>query len=160
LTKNNALVIFENLNSATSYLRNLKMTDNTKLVESNRKIGFLGFIIGAKSIELLYKKYIDCSTPLLNYLFTYKLSQDHLEMFFSAIRSRGGYNNNPSARQFETAYKRLLVHAEIKSSTSANVMALDDTPILQVSSPPSISVTNTGENLADCPEYSISYTTI
>lgn len=42
----------------------------------------------------------------MNYFLTYKISQDHIEMFFSAIRSKGGYNNNPTAKQFEDAYKR------------------------------------------------------
>ncbi|KAF0759377.1 THAP-type domain-containing protein [Aphis craccivora] len=46
----------------------------------------------------------------------YKLSQDHLEVFFSAMRSRGGYNNNSNAIQFRTAYIRLLVRHEIKES--------------------------------------------
>jgi len=45
----------------------------------------------------------------LNYLLTFKLNQDHLEIFFSALRSRGGFNNNPNAQQFKAAYKRLMV---------------------------------------------------
>jgi len=51
-------------------------------------------------------------------------------MFFSAVRSRGGFNNNPIAFQFEYAYKRLLVHCEIKSPDSANCLAQDATSIL------------------------------
>lgn len=45
----------------------------------------------------------------MSYLLSYKLSQDHLEVFFSALRSLGGFNNNPNAIQFKSAYKRLLV---------------------------------------------------
>lgn len=48
----------------------------------------------------------------LSYLLTYKLSQDHLELFFAAVRGRGGFNNN----QFEAAYKRLLLRNEVKVS--------------------------------------------
>lgn len=63
----------------------------------------------------------------MSYLLTYKLSQDHLETFFSAIRSRCGYNDNPTCYQFQTAYKRLLVHNQIRSSMYANCQALDKT---------------------------------
>ena len=45
---------------------------------------------------------------------TYKLSQDHLELFFSAVRAAGGFNNNPTAQQFMAAYKRLLFRGTIK----------------------------------------------
>jgi len=50
-----------------------------------------------------------------NFILTYKISQDHLEMFFSAIRAKGGFNNNPTTMQFEAAYKRLLIHTELKN---------------------------------------------
>lgn len=55
-------------------------------------------------------------------------------MFFGAIRSKGGWNNNPSAFQFNTAYKRLLIQSDFKASKSANCTALDTTGILDVSS--------------------------
>lgn len=45
----------------------------------------------------------------LKYLLTYKLSQDHLELFFSCIRSRGGWNNNPNAYQFKCAMRKFLL---------------------------------------------------
>lgn len=70
----------------------------------------------------------------LKYLSTYKFSQDHLELFFSAIRSKSYFNNNPNAVQLEASYKRLIVHSEIKSTKYANCTILDDTKILFVSS--------------------------
>ncbi|GBM48047.1 hypothetical protein AVEN_34374-1 [Araneus ventricosus] len=62
----------------------------------------------------------------LKFLFTYKLSQDHLELFFSAIRS-----HNPTAKQFKAAYVRLLTHHQM-TSNSANCTILDGTNILNV----------------------------
>jgi hypothetical protein len=53
-------------------------------------------------------------------------------MFFSNIRARGGFNNNPTAAQFESAYKKILVHTELSSSEAANCLALDETSILNV----------------------------
>jgi hypothetical protein len=70
----------------------------------------------------------------LKFILSYKFSQDHLEMLFSAIRAKRGFNNNPTVTQFEAAYKALLVHAEIKSNTSANCLAQDNTSTLKISS--------------------------
>lgn len=49
------------------------------------------------------------------------------------MRSANGSNNNPTARQFEATYKKLLVRHEIEG-TGGNCTALDKTLILQVSS--------------------------
>lgn len=64
----------------------------------------------------------------------YKLSKDHLEIFFGSVRSQGGYNNNPTAHQFKSAYKKILVNAKIKDRGLGNCMALEDIPILNCSS--------------------------
>ena len=66
----------------------------------------------------------------MRYLLTYKLSQDHLELFFSAVRARGGFNNNPTALQFQAAYKRLLMRRSI--TASGNCIVRDETKILDV----------------------------
>ncbi|KAL4136414.1 hypothetical protein QTP88_007962 [Uroleucon formosanum] len=73
---------------------------------------------------------------------------DHIEMLFSAIRAKEEFNNNPTVSQFEAAYKSIIVHSEIKSSSSANCMALDDTTILRVSSS-NIKVKDTQSELLD-----------
>lgn len=51
--------------------------------------------------------------------------------FFSSVRRLGDLNDNPSAIQFRTACKRLLVRHQISASIKANV-GCDDTPILNV----------------------------
>lgn len=55
-------------------------------------------------------------------------------MLFSAIRAKGGINNNSTAVQFEGAYKRPLLHNEIGALALANCVAQDATGILTVSS--------------------------
>uniref|UniRef100_A0A131YMY1 ReO_6 family protein n=1 Tax=Rhipicephalus appendiculatus TaxID=34631 RepID=A0A131YMY1_RHIAP len=50
-----------------------------------------------------------------------RLSQDHLEMFFSCVRHRGGWNNNPSAMQFRYAYRSLLIHGNVAPVAKAPV---------------------------------------
>ena len=49
----------------------------------------------------------------LKYLLMYKTSQDHLELFFGAVRATGGCNNNPTTIQFTAAYKSLLLKSHI-----------------------------------------------
>ena len=111
--------IFEYFKTLKSYIIGLTLKDRP-ILQSQRKTAFLGFLICMESLENLYKYYVK-EKKLLKYILTYKLSQDHLELFFGAVRSKGGYNNNPTARQFEAAYKRLLVHSEIRAPKQATL---------------------------------------
>jgi hypothetical protein len=97
----------------SKYISNLKL-NGLPAVESSRKTGFLGLIISLKNSLELYSLLKEAYN--LKYLLTYKLSQDHLEVFFSAIRAKGGHNNNPSAIQFQSAYRQMLVRHEINAS--------------------------------------------
>jgi len=63
---------------------------------------------------------------------SFKLSQDPIETFFSSIRQRGGFNNNPSCKQFKSAYKKLLVHNEISGSQYGNCVAILDSTQMSV----------------------------
>lgn len=120
------------VNNSINYLSSLKSPDKVDILLTGRKTGFLGLIICLISINNLFSELV--KTDVMKFFLTYKLSQDHLEMFFSAIRRRGGFSNNPTAWQFEQAYKRLLIHSEITAPDSANCLAQDDTSILNVSS--------------------------
>lgn len=121
------------LNEAQQYISSLKDINGCNILKTRRKCGFLGLLICMISVKNLFDDVIK-TNKYMSYLLTYKLSQDHIEMFFSAIRSRGGFNNNPTASQFRGAYKRLLVHTEINTSLAANCIAQDDTSVLTVSS--------------------------
>ena len=69
-----------------------------------KRTDFLGFLVNISSVREIFQKYVVLEQAPLKYLLTYKLSQDHLELFFSAVRSkkrgRGG-NNNPTVFQFK-----------------------------------------------------------
>ncbi|CAH1980465.1 unnamed protein product [Acanthoscelides obtectus] len=118
--------------TSISYLSTVTNYEGVNILQTSRKTGFLGLIICLVSVQNLFEDLVKSGT--LNFLLTYKLSQDHLEMFFAAVRRRGGFSNNPTAWQFEQAYKRLLIHSEIASSESANCLAQDSTSILNVTS--------------------------
>jgi hypothetical protein len=114
------------------YLNKLKLITGQPILESQRSTGFLGFLISFNSLINLKKSLIN--TDKLKYLPFYKLSQDHLEMFYGSVRTQGGNNNNPTARKFKSAYKKLLVNAQIKDSGLGNLISLQDIPILICSS--------------------------
>lgn len=114
------------------YVNNLKLENGQLIVKSQRSTGFLGLLISLNSLLNLKTQLID--TNCLQFLPMYKLSQDHLEIFFGSIRAQGGYNNNPTARQFKSAYKKILVNAQIKDRGLGNCIALEDIPILNCSS--------------------------
>ena len=63
----------------------------------------------------------------MKYVLAYKFSQDPLEVFSSATRSRCGHNNSPTAHQFESVYKCLLIHCEVTGSQIANCQLNDHT---------------------------------
>ena len=65
---------------------------------------------GNQELAAMYRTYVNPAD--------YEMSRDHLELFFAAVRSAGGYNNNPTSLQFMSAsnsclYTRLMVAMEI-----------------------------------------------
>ncbi|GFN80520.1 THAP domain containing 9 [Plakobranchus ocellatus] len=115
------------------------------IVDGKRKTGFLGFLCCLESVRNIFHENVGS----LKYLLTYKLSQDHLELFFSSVRARGGFNNNPTTLQFKAAYKRLLVHHNVKAS--GNCLIRDKTQILHAAQ--NVSMAETA--MAVCRKYNI-----
>lgn len=112
------------------YVKGLKFLDGIKVVDSARKTGFVGFILGLQNaIEMYQSLHLNGN---LAFFLTYKISQDFIETTFSAIRSRLGYNDNPTCMQFKAAYKRILVHNEAVGSIFGNCSILDNTKNLSV----------------------------
>ena len=101
------------LNEAFTYISGLKEPSGTPMTTSRRKTGFVGFLTAIKSTKEIFNEMVGKESAPLKYLLTYKLSQDHLELFFGAIRTAGGFNNNPTTQQFTAAYKRLLLRSHI-----------------------------------------------
>ena len=134
ISEKNSSEIISFLEEAETYIKNLKLTDGLHVIKSNRRTGFLGFIFCIQSLLHTYKSFIACSDPQLSYITTYKMSQDHIELFFGKIRSMGGCNNNPTSKQFSCAYKKLLVHNDIQDVLRGNCLPLDSVPALSVSS--------------------------
>lgn len=152
LSIKNADIILTFLDKADLYLRGLKTaTNGSLLLNTNRHTGFLGLLVCIRSIKVLYSNLI--LPEHLKFLPTYKLSQDCLELFFCSIRAQGGYNNNPTARQFQAAYKKLLVHVELKESFRGNCIPLEELYILKLNPVHQINITSRQYSVSDLPTF-------
>jgi len=120
------------VNVITKYIQCLKVKENNNFIpilESNRRTGFIGFIVYFNSLLYLYSNLI--ATRKLNHIKLYKIRQDHLELFFGNIKSLGGHNNNPMACQFQAAYKKLVIRLNnIPSFNSGNCISFKHLDIL------------------------------
>lgn len=103
------------------------------MCHSRRHVSFIGFITAVYSVLAIFDEYVKLENSQLKYLLTYKLSQDHIKLFFCAIQSCGGWCPNPTVTQFISAYKRMFVRHQV-CATNGNVIAMDKTTFLTVSS--------------------------
>ena len=122
---------YQFLEHAYCYISSLKDTTGKPMYQTRRKTGFIGFLVAIRSTQNLFASFVERQEAPLKYILTYKLSQDHLELFFAAIRSAGGFNNNPTTQQFTAAYKRLLMRSSIQGG-NGNCQSQDLTNILYV----------------------------
>jgi len=111
-------------------LMSLKTEKGYPIYKCPRNTCVVGLIIAMDSIEKLFRKYVT-QEELLQFLPTYKLSQDGLELLFSSVRARFGRNNNPDSLQLEYAMRRMLT-VRINPSGSSNCTAQDDTALAKV----------------------------
>ena len=102
------------LEEARIYILGLTDDKGTQMYNTKRKTAFIGLLCDIHTIEAVYTSLVKQDPPRLKYLLTYKLSQDHIELFFGAVRASLGCNNNPTVRQFTSAYKRLLMRHSIE----------------------------------------------
>lgn len=125
--------IITKVNECAEYIKKLSVSKEQNILHSRVKTGFLGFLINIQSMIQMYK-FTCIKNNFLKYIPMYKISQDHLELIFGSIRSHGGFNNNPTAKQFKSALKKLIIHTEIREKNTGNCINLEDIPILNVSS--------------------------
>lgn len=98
LNPKNKDFVFKFFQEAEVYISSLNCTRYAEpILQSNRKTGFKGFLICISSLRSLYEDLVNIENQKLLYIPSYKLSQDHPEMFFGVIRSHGGQNNNPQS---------------------------------------------------------------
>ena len=114
-----------------SYLVSLTDDKGTPMYKTKRRTPFVGLLCAIESAVGIYDDLVGASNASMKYLLTYKLSQDHIELFFGAVRSSCGSNNNPTVRQFIAAYKRLFMRHNVQGGLG-NVTVQDPTQMLAV----------------------------
>ena len=110
-------------------LKSLKDTAGVPLVKGPRKIFVIGFCISSLSIIQISKDLLNRSTSPYEYVLTYTFSQDQIEMYFAKIRSRFGWNNNPTALQLRYAIRALLLKNKVESPSTANCVNVSDNDV-------------------------------
>ena len=115
------------------------------LLLCERRTGPLGMLACIQTLEKLVNDMrctckgkctlTTCNKDLkLEYLTTYKLLQDMLETFFSAVRQKSRFNMNPDAQQVRYSLRSLILHAgkhiNVKSGNCDN---MDEMVLLTVS---------------------------
>uniref|UniRef100_A0A1B0DQL7 THAP-type domain-containing protein n=1 Tax=Phlebotomus papatasi TaxID=29031 RepID=A0A1B0DQL7_PHLPP len=121
-------------------LQIVKKNGRQLVVKSANCKGFVGLRACLTNLPHIYeevKNHIDSSG-----LRTYSLNQDHLEMFFGAVRTRLGCNTNPSVIQFRAAYKRLITHVQIEAKKGNCLSGTEVIKVLSVSSSRSLRYLN------------------
>lgn len=113
------------------YFLKLKI-EGISAVYHGKKTFLLGFLTCMKSVVLLVTELLFREESPLSYFLSYKLSQDHIELFFACVRARGGWNNNPNCQQFQSAMKALLLKNSVTPGSNSNVIESDYTPYLPV----------------------------
>ena len=120
--------IIDSLDSITEYLLSLRTLSGQRLIDHRRKTFVIGFIIAAKGVVELSKKLLRrCENPFA-YILTYKFSQDHIELLFSTIRGRNGFNNNPNVQQFKSSLRSNLMRVSLIGSKQGNCSTFEEEP--------------------------------
>jgi len=88
-----------------------------------RKTFALGFITSLRSLLPLASSLFKTG---LKYFLAYKVSQDHLELFFNCIRSLHGSNDNPNSLQLKWAVQKVQLRSYIAPTTTGNCRQLDE----------------------------------
>lgn len=133
INEKNKSEIFAKLTKCENYILNLKTANGQSILDCRKRTGFFGFLVCIASLKDMYKT-LCVDDKLLLYMPMYKISQDHIELLFCSIRAHGGGNNNPTARQFKAAMKKILVHTELRDGKQGNCIPLEHISILHFSS--------------------------
>lgn len=129
ITKDNIHILKDKINEFILYIKSIRLK-HSSILESVNKTGFIGLIIDLQNIIALAEQLFNEN---IEFLLTYKLSQDHLETFFSLIRRRNGWNNNSTAKLFKASYRQILYLSNVSVPLSANCIPQDDTVLVGVS---------------------------
>lgn len=122
-TYENFLLQFESFKQFVSEMTiEIKCKKKSKRVPASTQMGFFGLLTNIESTMGIYGDYVKNFPPGIFY--TFKYSQDHLETYFSLLRSGLGNSVNPNVEHYRSAYRKLLYcspHISQSVKTNCNV---------------------------------------
>ena len=127
LRSNNIGMCEKSLRETADMLLGATTGKGHKIINSRRKTGFICFAASIKSILAISRGLLQRPINPLKHALTYRFSQDHLEVFFSCVRGRYGWNNNPDSLQFRSSLQSMLFKNAVKGSLNANCVQFDQT---------------------------------
>jgi hypothetical protein len=68
-----------------------------------------GFLLCMASLENMYSDLCEGDAPPMDFISSYRTSQDHLESFFACVRAAGGWNVNPTPHLFKYLLRRCML---------------------------------------------------
>ena len=113
-------------------LRSLAEVSGSLVINSRREWGFLGMLLNFHSLASVYRTVVMKEEHPFKYILSYKFSQDHLELFFGAVRQACGSNDNPTTVMLKAIYRQFLSRCDVQTGLRCNVVACDDTNLLDV----------------------------
>ena len=116
--------------NSTQYISTLTDVTGKPMILTLKRTGFLGFIVGMKAFAGMFETFVE--TGKLEYILTFKNSQDHLEQTFLAHRGGLGRKTNPTPTQFKASFKKLMVGASLKVYMRSNALQQDGTALLDI----------------------------
>lgn len=96
--------IVAEINNAMEYLSSLKLPSGQLVIHSRRRTAITGFKCAAAGIIAIARHLLCRPNNPYAYFLPYKCSQDHIEILFSVLRRRSGWNNNPNVYQVKNIF--------------------------------------------------------
>jgi hypothetical protein len=121
ITRRNFAQVSAFLDRAATFIANLKV-NGVQIVRTTRGTGFIGFLFCIQSLLGVSRFLLVDGPHPQRYVLTYRFSQDHLELFFNAIRGSLGWNNNPTATQLQYVMRRMHARVGITGDSDGNCL--------------------------------------
>lgn len=116
-------IVHQTLKDSLKILPNLTKVDKiTKNV--SKPPCFSGICQTVRGVLLLFES----EKTKNKFILTNRLNQDVIENLFSIYRQKGGYNRNPTARQFRMSFRSNAINSLIRPPTSSNCEPDTDDP--------------------------------
>ncbi len=101
------------VDATAMYLEELQGPTGALMSQHSRRTFVQGFIMTSKAVLRVASNLLMQDEASFQYVLTYRMSQDHLELLFRCLRGKNGFNTNPDTLQFRSSLRQLLLKNSI-----------------------------------------------